>query len=64
VSAEPIGPGPYRDNLAEFITRFALQGINDPRCADRLGITVAQVRTIRKEYGIEAGEQRWRGGVA
>jgi hypothetical protein len=51
--------GQYRANLAEFIERMARASISDPRIADRLGITVAQVRDIRKEYEIPAGERRW-----
>lgn len=60
--AEPI-TGQYRVNLSEFIFRLARAGNDDPSIAATLGITAAQVRGIRREYGIEAGEQRWRGGA-
>jgi predicted transcriptional regulator len=53
--------GPSRDATAQIIARFANAGIDDPRIAARLGITVAQVRGIRRRYRIEAGEQRWLG---
>lgn len=60
--AAPI-TGQYRVNLSEFIFRLARAGRDDPSIAATLSITPAQVRGIRKEYGIEAGEQRWRGGA-
>jgi hypothetical protein len=58
--AEPMNEQ-TRFNLSTMIRALAGIGRDDPRIADRLGITVSQVRGIRKEYGIEAGEQRWRG---
>lgn len=51
-----------RFNVGQLIASLARAGSNDPDIAARLGITVAQVRRIRREDGIEAGEQRWRGG--
>jgi hypothetical protein len=35
---------------------------DDPTIADRLGITVAQVRGLRKEFDIPPGETRWSHG--
>jgi DNA-binding transcriptional regulator YiaG len=58
-AARPIRKGPYRDNLADLIAQMAHAGQNDPRIAARLEITPQQVRGIRKEYGIPAGERRW-----
>lgn len=52
--------GPTRLNLSEFIGRFAAAG-REPAIAGQLGITVHQVRGIRRDFGIEAGEQRWTG---
>lgn len=51
-----------RFNVAEMIRRLAGIGRNDPSIAIKLGITVSQVRGIRRQFGIEAGEQRWTGG--
>lgn len=50
-----------RFNLSTMIHSLAAGGTDDPSIAIRLGITVAQVRGIRREYGIDAGEQRWTG---
>lgn len=54
--------GPSREATAEIIARFANAGRNDPAIAGRLGITVAQVRGLRKEFGIPPGETRWSHG--
>ncbi|MER7126678.1 hypothetical protein [Micrococcus luteus] len=51
--------GIYEENLRQMIGRFALTGRDDPTIAARLGITVGQVRRIRKKYNIAPGEQRW-----
>lgn len=50
-----------RFNLSELVGSLARGGTNDPDIAFQLGITVSQVRDIRKDFGIEAGEQRWTG---
>lgn len=50
-----------RFNLSGMIRGLAGIGRDDPTIAVRLGITVSQVRGIRRDYGIEAGEQRWKG---
>ena len=51
--------GPTREATAELIARFAATGRDDPTIAVRLGITVAQVRGLREEFGILPGETRW-----
>lgn len=51
--------GPSRQATAEIIARFAATGRDDPSIAMRLGITVPQVRGIRRQFGIPAGETRW-----
>lgn len=56
--ASPI-TGEYRDNLAELIGRLAAAGRNDPHIATHLGITVSQVRGLRADFDIPAGERRW-----
>lgn len=58
--ARPI-TGPSRFNIAELVGSVARGGGDDPSIAARLGITVWQVRGIRRDFGIEAGEQRWTG---
>lgn len=55
---EPLN-GPSRDATAELVARFANAGRDDPTIAACLGITVYQVRKLRKDYEIPAGEQRW-----
>jgi hypothetical protein len=54
--------GPSRSATAEIIARFANAGRDDPTIAGRLGITVAQVRGLREEFGIPPGETRWSHG--
>lgn len=54
--------GPSRSATAEIIARFANAGRDDPAIADRLGITVGQVRGLRKEFRIPPGETRWSHG--
>jgi hypothetical protein len=56
--AESIRKGPYRDSLAATIREMAQAGHNDPAIANHLNITNYQVRGIRNEYGIPAGEPR------
>lgn len=50
-----------RFNTVVFIAQFARAGWDDPRIADQLGIKVSAVRTLRRQEGIEPGEQRWLG---
>lgn len=47
-----------RDNVAVFVESLANMGRDDPSIADALGITVSQVRSIRREYEITAGAKR------
>jgi len=54
--------GPSRPATAEIIARFANAGRDDPTIAARLGITAAQVRGLREEFGIPPGETRWSHG--
>lgn len=56
--------GQYRVNLADAIRRLAGAGRDDPSIAKFLSIKAGQVASIRRWAGIEAGEQRWRGGEA
>jgi hypothetical protein len=51
--------GVYKDNLAELIGRLAGAGRDDPTIAHHVGITVSQVRRLRAEFAIPAGERRW-----
>lgn len=51
-----------RENLAELIWRLACIGRDDPTIAGVLGITASEVRTLRKQNDIPAGERRWLGG--
>lgn len=51
--------GQTRENVAAMVARLARLGRNDPSIATTLGISVAQVRGIRDEYDIPAGERRW-----
>lgn len=53
-----------RFNTTQLIAKLAGLGRDDPTIADRLGIKVSAVRTLRRAAGIEAGEQRWLGGAA
>lgn len=48
-----------RQNLADLIAALARIGRDDPTIATRLGLTTDQVRRIRGDAGIAAGEQRW-----
>lgn len=50
---------PTTDATSELIARLANMRRDDPTIAARLGITVSQVRALRKEYGIKPGETRW-----
>lgn len=52
-----------RFNQGELIRNLAAGGVDDPTIAARLGISVSNVRRIRREDGIQAGEQRWTGGA-
>lgn len=54
--------GRTRENVIMLIGSMAGAGSDDPNIAIRLGLTVAEVRALRKENSIPAGEQRWRGG--
>jgi hypothetical protein len=56
--AKPI-TGIYRENLVDLISQMAFAGQDDPTIASRLEITASQVRGLRKEYEIPAGERRW-----
>lgn len=51
--------GPSRDNVADLIAALARHGRADPAIATHLSLTTAQVRGIRRDYDIPAGEQRW-----
>jgi hypothetical protein len=51
--------GVYKDNLVDLIGTLAAAGRDDPTIAARLGITANQVRRLRKEFDIPAGERRW-----
>jgi hypothetical protein len=53
--------GPARLETAGIIARFAGAGDGDPAIAGRLGITVPQVRGLRREFGIPAGDRSPRG---
>jgi hypothetical protein len=53
--------GPSRQATAEIIARFANTGRDDPTIAARLGITAAQVRGLRRQFGIPAGDRSPRG---
>ncbi len=50
---------PTRANLAEMVGRLAGIGRDDPTIAGVLGITAAEVATIRRQNEIPAGERRW-----
>jgi hypothetical protein len=51
------------DNVIELVRTLARGGSNDPAIAERMGLTVAQVRKLRKDNDIPAAERRWlRGG--
>jgi hypothetical protein len=54
--------GPSRQAIANVIADLARGGVDDPSIAVRLGITVAQVRGLRRDFKIAAGERRWIGG--
>lgn len=54
--------GPSREATAELVAQLALAGRDDPTIAARVGITVAQVRGLRGEYGIPPGARRAGGG--
>lgn len=51
-----------RQATAEIIARLANAGRDDPTIAARLGITVSQVRGLRRAFEIPPGETRWIGG--
>jgi len=51
--------GPSREATAELVAQLATAGRDDPRIAVLLGITAEQVRDLRQEFGITAGERRW-----
>lgn len=51
-----------RFNTTQLIAQLARAGSDDHGIATRLGIKVSAVRTLRREAGIEPGEQRWIGG--
>lgn len=51
--------GVYKDNLVDMIGQLANTGQDDPTIASRLEITTNQVRRLRKEFDIPAGERRW-----
>ena len=53
--------GPARLATAETIARLASAGDGDPAIAGRLGITAPQVRGLRREFGIPAGDRAPRG---
>lgn len=59
VGRAPSIAGAYKDNLVELISRLASAGRNDPDIAARLGITASQVRRLRAEFAVSAGERRW-----
>ncbi len=44
------------DNVIDLISDLARGGVNDPDIADRMGLSVSQVR---KDNDIPAGERRW-----
>jgi hypothetical protein len=60
--AVPRLTGRTRENVILLIHNLATAGSNDPQIGCRLGLTVREVAALRKENGIPAGEQRWRGG--
>jgi hypothetical protein len=47
------------DNVIELVGQLARGGCSDPAIAERMGLTVSQVRRVRKDNDIPAGEQRW-----
>lgn len=51
-----------RFNTTTLVAALARAGRADPTIAARLGIRTSAVRALRREAGIEPGEQRWVGG--
>jgi hypothetical protein len=58
------GMNPHtRENLINLISVYAAGGTGDPEIGVILDLKTSSVASLRRSAGIEAGEQRWRGGA-